>query len=220
MTAINFSIIRQSEQTVSNGLTEFHEVATGKVSPSDTATEKGITGQNPTLNRSVEADTTSSMTRSANHFQNTIAYFNLFIILQVKIGQVYVTYRLKTQPHRLPFGLNKIRLYIGMRRHRDAIPTLHCIITHHMVDMTMRINDLQRLQLMAVDEAEETIFFDIIGAPWIDNDTLPRCLVPYYIGIFRKMIENKRIQFKHMFYLFIGAKVRRFPYLCRLNHQK
>ena len=106
-----------------------------------------------------------------------------------------------------------------------------------MVDMTMCTNDHQRLEPMAVDEAEEFVFLARIGAAWVDNDTFFDNVVVYDIGVFRERIKDKGFELEHKYCfdtalrqaqgplrdMFFGAKVGIFPqhskdftYLCPL----
>ena len=171
MTAIDFSVVGKAEQPCTYRLAELLKIASGKVGATHAAAKESVTGEDPALNGSVKAHAAPCMARSADNFKNASPYLNLLIILQIDIRQVNVANRLKTQPHRLSLGLNNIRMRVGMCRHRNAITTLDGVVANHVIDMTMGINDFQRLQPMTVDKSEKTVFFHGVGASRINNDT-------------------------------------------------
>lgn len=63
--------------------------------------------------------------------------------------------------------------------------------------MTMCTNDHQRLEPMAVDEAEEFVFLARIGATRVDDDTFFDIVVVYDIGVFREGVEDKGFELEH-----------------------
>ena len=159
VTAIHFGIVGQGEQPCSDGLTKLVEVATGKVGATYATAEKGIASEDPTLSWSIEANASSGMTWSANHLQNAIPHLNYLIILQILVGQVNVADGLHPKPHRLALGLSEIRMSVGMCRHGDAIAMLHGFVAYHMIHVSMGVDHHQRLQLMTVNKAKQTVFF-------------------------------------------------------------
>ena len=219
MTTIHLRIVRQGEQTRAYGLAKLIEIAARQVGAPDASAEKGIAREDPTFCRSIKTDASTSMTRRANHLQNAIANPNLFIILQLHIGKVYVSDRLKTQPNCLTLGLREIGMRIRMCCHRDAVATFHGTVAHHMIHMTMGIDDHQRLQLMTVKITKEAVFLFVSGTSRIHNNTFLGFII-YYIGVFPERIEHKGIDLKHIDLKICWAKVRRIPYFCRFNPNK
>ena len=89
----------------------------------------------------------------------------------------------------MTFGLNEVRLCVGMRRHWDAITLFHGLIADDMIDVAMRVDGHQRLQLVAVDETEQAVFLAFVGAARVDDDTFLGVVVKD-VGVFRKWIED------------------------------
>ena len=124
-----------------------------------------------------------------------------------------------------------------MRRHWNAITFFHRGVTHDVVNMPMRADDHQRLEAMAVDEAEEFIFLAGIGASRVNDDAFLGIVVVNDVGVFRERIEDELFEFEHdnnfdaalrraqgpQEHVFFGAKVgifrqysKEFAYLCPL----
>ena len=159
VTAIDLGIVGQGEQPCADGLAKLAEVATGKVGATYAAAEQGVASEDPTLSWSIETNASSGMTWSANHLQNAIPHLNNLIIPQILVGQVNVADGLHPKPHRLALGLSEISMGVGMCRHRNAIAMFHGFVAYHMIHVPMGVNHHQRLQLMTVDKAKQTVFF-------------------------------------------------------------
>ena len=69
MPGIHFGVVGQMEQTFPNALTELFVVASRKIGAADATTKECITSEHPTLNFSVETNTTARMARCADDFE-------------------------------------------------------------------------------------------------------------------------------------------------------
>ena len=84
-----------------------------------------------------------------------------------------------------------------MRRHGDAVTLFHSRVAYNMVDVSVRVDDHQRLEAVAVDVAKEFVLLALVGATRVDDDTFLGVVVVNDIGVFREGIEDKGIKLKH-----------------------
>ena len=185
--------VRQGEQSRADGFPKLVEVATRKIGTAYTAAEEGVAGENPALNGSVKTHTSFGMTRRADHLQNALTHFDFLIIFQIHIGLIDVADRLESQPYRLTFGLGEIEMGVRMGSHGNVIAALHGVVANHMIHMAVGVNHHQRLQLMTIDEAKQTVFLRRRRASRIDDDTLLGLIVNE-IGVLPERVENKRFK--------------------------
>lgn len=190
-------VVGKGKKPCTNGLAKLFEVATREVGATDAAAEQRVTSEDPALDGCVEANASSGMAWGANHLQNTFANFDFLIIPQILVRKVDVAHGLHSKPYRLTLGLPKISMRVGMCRHRDAVAMLHGFVPHHMIHMSMGVDHHQRLQLMTVDEAKQTVFFRRGRTSGINDDTFTSFFITDDIGVFTEWVENKRVQFEH-----------------------
>ena len=166
------------------------EVAASEVGAPNAAIEKRIACEDPALDFGIKTDAASGMARRANHLQSALPHFDDFVVFQVNVGQRKLAIRRKAEPRAVTFGLNEVRLCVGMRRHWDAITLFHGFVADDMIHVAMRVDGHQRLQLVAVDETEQAVFLSFVGAARVDDDTFLGVVVKD-VSVFRKWIEDE-----------------------------
>ena len=195
MARVDFSIIRQMEQPFDNIRTKLLVVASWQISAPDTAAEKCIASEDPAFNYSIETDAANGMTWCADDLKSALSHLDDFTILQVDIGQLAFTYEGHSEHRSLLPRANKVVSHVGMCCHFDAIFLLHSSVAQDMINVAMRIDNHQRLEVMAIDEAEKFIFLACIGTARIDDNTFLSVLVINDVGVFRKGIEDELFEF-------------------------
>ena len=197
MTRINFCIVGQMEQPLDDVGAKLLVVATWEVGAADAAAEERVTREHPTLDFGIETYASHGMAWRADDLEGALPHLDDLAIFQIDIGKVAVTQKRHPKHSRLLPRTKEVVLHIRMRRHFDTVTLFHRDVTHDMVDMAMRIDSHQRLEVMAVDETEEFVFLACIRAAWVDNDTFLGVVIVNDISVFRKGIEDKLFQFKH-----------------------
>ena len=197
MAGIDLGVVGQTEQALDDVGSELLIAAPREVGAAYAAAEERVASEDPTLYLCIEADATHGMTRRTNDFQSALPYLDDFAVLQVDIGQLAVTREGHPEHRRLLSRSEEVVLHVGMRRHLDAITLFDGGVAHDMVDVTMRIDDHQGLEAMAVDEAEELILLAYVGAARVDDDTVLGGIVVDDVGVFREGIEDKGFELKH-----------------------
>ena len=198
MPAEDLGVVGKGKQSGTDGFAKFLEIATGEVGTAHTTAKECVACEHPAFNRSIEADATPGMTRRTEYFQDTLTNLDLLAVLQIQLGEVDITHRLHSKPNRLALGLNHIWMRVWMRCNGNAIATLHGIVARHMIHMAMGVDRHQRLQLMTVNETEQTVFLGRRRTTRVDNDTFLYFFIPYHIGVFRKRIEHQRVYLQHV----------------------
>ena len=191
VTRINFGVVGKVEQALNDIGTKLLVVASRKVRAPDAAAEERVAGENPTLDFGIKTDTSHGMARRVDDLKGTLPHFDDFSILQVDIGKVAITHEWQPEHHCLLSRAKEIVFHIGMGSHWDIIAFFHGSIAHDMVDMSVRADDHQRLEIVTVDETKEFILFGHIGAAWVYNNAFLFVVIVNDIGVFSKWIEDK-----------------------------
>lgn len=199
MPCIDFGVVGQMEQPFFDAIAKRLVAAARQVGAPDAAAEKRVAGEYPAFDFSIKADAAHGVTWRTDDFQGAPPYVDDFAVFQVAVGQVDVNIvlRFETQPCRMALGLNEIVLHVVMRRHRNAITPFHGGIADNMVDMTVRIDDHQRLEAVAVDETKEFVLLAWIGAARVDDDAFFRAVVINDVSFFTERIKDERFEFEH-----------------------
>jgi len=205
MTRENGGVVGQVEKAFFYALSECFKTSAGEIGAPDAAVEERIAGEDPTLDFGVKADATISMTRRTDNLQGALPHFDDFAIFQVSVGQLAVAVERQTEEVRLAFRTLEIAFHVRVSRRWNAIAFLDGSVAKDMVDVAMCVDDHQRFESMAVDEAEELVFLARVGAAWVDDDAIFGIVVVYDISIFRERIENKLFEFEHN-YRFSGQR--------------
>ena len=197
MTRKDLSVVGQVEKPFNNDGSQLHIAAPGEVGAADALAEKCVTSEDPTFDLGIEADAADSMTRRADDLQGALPHLDDFAVLKVTVRQLAVAHKRQTEHLRLLTRAEEVVFHVGVRRHGDAIALFHCRIASDMVDMAVRVDDHQRLEVMAVDEAEEFVLFARSGATRVDDNTFFGVVVINDISVFRKGIKYELFEFKH-----------------------
>lgn len=200
MTGVDGGVVGQVEQTFLDALDEGRITASGEVGATYAAAEECVAGEDPAFDLGIKADAAFSVAWGTDDLQGALPYFDDFSVLQVVVGQFALTIEMHSEHHGMMARTNEIVFHIRMRRHRDTITPLDGRIADDMVDVAVGTDDHQRLQPMAVDKAEELVFFSNIGTASIYDDAFLGVVIIDDVGIFRKGIEDKRIEFEHDYY--------------------
>ena len=137
----DLGVIRQAKQALDNICSELLVTASRKIGTTDATAEECVASEDPAFDFGVETDATDGMARRANDLKGTLPYFNDFTVLQIDIRQVAVARKRQPEHGCLLPRTEKVALYVGMRRHLNAITLFHGIFAHDMVDVTMRVDD-------------------------------------------------------------------------------
>ena len=86
----NGSVVGSMKEARLDALAECFIATAREVGAANAATEKRVTGENPTFNFGKEADATLGMTRRADNLQCALPYFDDFAVLQVSVREVAV----------------------------------------------------------------------------------------------------------------------------------
>src|SRR5688572_6673521 len=81
--------------------------------------------------------------------------------------------------------------------------SFHKRVAQHMINMTMRINQLFHCKLIAFNEFGKLIFFFLFDTTGIDDHTFVR-FIKQYVRVFLEGIKNKFFDLKH--YLDLESK--------------
>ena len=137
------------------------------------------------------------MARRADDLQGALSHLDDFAVLKVAVRQLAVDHKRQPEHLRLLTRTEEVVFHVGMRRHGDAVTLLHCRVAYNMVDVSVRVDNHQRLEAESVDVAKEFVLFTLVGATWVDDGAFLGIVVVNDIGVFREGIENERIKFKH-----------------------
>ena len=190
-------VVGQAKQAFTDACAECFVVAALQVGAADAATEKRVAGEHPALDFGIKADAALGMAWSANHFQSALSYFYDFVVFQALVGQLAGAVEGHPEEARLSLGGQKVAFHALVSRHGDTVLFLDGGIANDMVDVAVRVDDHQRLEAVAVDEAEELVFLARVGAARVDDDTFLGVVVVNDEGVFRKGIENKLFELEH-----------------------
>ena len=199
MAGKDFGVVGQMEQAFADALTKQFVIASCHISASDASAKEGVACKDPSLDFGIKADATLGVAWGADHLQRAPTHLDDFAVLQVKVGQIDIdlTFGPESQPHRVTFGLCEVRVHIGMCCHLDMITFLDCIVTKDVVDMTVRIDNHQWLEALAVDESEKSVFLVRCSTAWVDDNAFFGAVVVNDISVFSKGIEDERFEFEH-----------------------
>jgi len=197
MAGEHFGVIGKTEQAFFDARAKLFKTATGEVGAPDAAAEERVASEYPTLNLGIEADAALGMAWRADDLQGTLPHLYDFAILQVAVGQLAVSIKRQSKHRCLLPRAKEVVLHVGMCRHINAITFLNGSVAHDVVDVAMRADDHQRLEAMAVDEAEEFIFLAGIGAARVNNDAFLGIVVVYDVCVFRERIKDELFEFEH-----------------------
>ena len=198
MAGIDLGIVGQMEQSLLYAILKCLITTSWKVGATYAAAEKRVAREDPALHLSIKADTATGMPWCADDLEGALSHFDDFSVLQILIGQIALHCYWETEHHGLLLGSGHIVIHIGMRCHWDAITFFYRRIPDDMVNMAMRVDDHQRLETVAVDEAEKFILLEWVGAARVDDDAFAGFGIDD-VGVFRKGIEDEGFESEHDF---------------------
>ena len=196
MAGVDLGVVGQAEQPLDDAGTKLLVVAAREVGAADAAAEECIPSEDPAFDLGIETNATDGVAWRADDFQGTLPHFDGFSVLQIDVGQFAVARKRHPEHRGLLSRAEEVVLHVGMRRHFDAVALFHGGIAYNMVDVTMRVDYHQRLEVVAVDKAKEFIFLTCIGAAWVNDDAFEGVVVKD-VGVFAKKIENEGFEFEH-----------------------
>ena len=192
-------VVGQAEKSFLDALAERFVIAASEVGAPDAAAKECVAGEDPAFHFGIEAHAALGMAWRTNHFQGALPYSYDFAVFQVEVGQIDMGFALgsEAEPHRLSLGLNEVGMRVGMGRHLDAIAVLDGVVSDDVVDVTVRVDDHQRLEAVAVDEAKELVFLAGIATARVDDDAVVCSVVVNDVCAFREGIEDEGFEFEH-----------------------
>lgn len=192
VTGENGGVVGQAIQSSVYAVAERFVVASGEVGAPDAAAEERVAGEHPALDFGIEADAASGVARCADDFKCALPYPDGFVVAQLTVGlfDADIALRTEAEPHGLSLGLGEILVGVGMGRDGDAIFILNGLVSNNMVYMSVCIDGHQRLEAVAVDEAEQLVFLACVGAARVDDDTFLAVVVVDDVCVFREGIED------------------------------
>ena len=137
----DLGVIRQAKQALDDICSELLVTASREIGAADAAAEECVASEDPAFDFGVETDATHGMARRADDLKGTLPYFDDLAVFQVNIGQIAIARKRETEHRSLLPRTEEVVLYVGMRRHLNAITLFHGIVAHDMVDVTMRVDD-------------------------------------------------------------------------------
>lgn len=197
MAGVDLGVVGQMEQALDDVGAELLVVAPREVGAADAAAEKRIASEDPPFNLGIEADAAHGMARRADDLQGALPHLDDFAVLKIAVRQLAVDHKRQPEHLRLLTRTEEVVFHVGMRRHGDAVTILHRRVAHNMVYMTVRVDNHQRLETVAVDVAKEFVLLALVRATRVDDDAFLGAVVVNDIGIFREGIEDKGIKLKH-----------------------
>ena len=197
MAGIDLGVVRQVEQPFLDTLTERFVATPGEVGAANAAAEERVAREDPAFNFSIKANAAHGVTWCADNLQSALTHLDDFTILQVAVGKPTLAVKRHAEELRLLLRTQELALHIEMGRHWDAITFFDSRIAKDMVNMTMCVDDHQRFEAVAVNEAKEFVLLARSGAAWVDDDTFLGVAVINDVCVFRKGIADKRFDLKH-----------------------
>ena len=201
MAGIDLGVVGQAKQPLDDAGAKLLVVAPRQVGTPDAAAEERVASEDPALDFGIEADAADGMARRADDLKGALPHLDDFAVFKVAVGHLKVVLGRHPKPCSLLLGMSIIGFHIGMRRHGDAVTLLHGSVADDVVDMAVGADGQERLEAVAVDEAEEFVFLARIGAAGVDEDTFFGIVVVNDIGIFREGIEDEFFDFEHILYV-------------------
>lgn len=192
--AVSWKDFEQVVKREKLGVYAVHErivVTPGEVCSANTATEKGIAGDDHTLVVKNKGQTARTVARDMTAFERTdmVAMFNETTI---KIIQ-WLCPEIHDRP--IQFGLSEEFLAIGMKRYRQVIMIAHITKATDMIDMGMREHDGLGVKLILVDKSIQLLVLVKLFATRIDNIAILRGCIPNNKTIHLEVIEHKLLDF-------------------------
>ena len=154
-------VVGQAEQPLADALAQLFVVAASKVGAPDAAAEERVASEDPTLDFGIEADAASGMSGRADDLKGASPNLDGLAVLKITVGQLDVGLALwpEAEPHSLPFCLGNVVVHVRMCRNGDAVFVFDGVVADDVVDVAVRVDDHHGLEAVAVDEAEELVFF-------------------------------------------------------------
>lgn len=197
MAGIDGGVVGQAEQAFFDASDERLKVAARKVGAAYAAAEERVACEDPALNLSIEADTSFSVSGGTDDLQSAFTHLDAFTVFQEAVRQLAFAGAKQPEHRGMLLRMEEVVFHIGMSRHGDAVFPLDGGIAKDMVDVAVGVDDHQRLQPMAVDEAEELVLLVWGRAAGINDEALFGVVVINNVGVFGKRVENKGFKFEH-----------------------
>lgn len=196
MARVDCRVVGQREQARTDRLAKLLIVASREVGAPNAPTEQGVTREHPAFHDGIEADAPLGMAGREDDLQGAVTQRNHLIVFQIDIRILLSVLPGHPEVWCLTFGTDIVLLRLSVSGHLDAVTLLHRGIADDMIEMPMRVDDQDGMQLMAVDEAKKPILLLGSRTARVDDDAIA-VLIVKDIGVLTDGIENKSVQFEH-----------------------
>ena len=112
MARVDFGVVRKAKKVLLDAMEKRFVISTGKIGAADAAAEECVAGENPAFNLGIEAYATLGMTWRADNLKGTLPHFDNVAVLQVVVRHVKTTFRRKSKPSSLLFGMGIVLFYL------------------------------------------------------------------------------------------------------------